>query len=134
MVLQSIITLFFQYDIFFQKKAFHKTIYLLTSKRYLHRMYNDQGYCKPFVSSESELTPNSKALITPMHLYWDINHELEKNINDAFSFCLKVFFYFLLGALYVFILNKIIFLFCLANENIRNLYLHHVFCVLCFVM
>ncbi|XP_002154641.1 carnitine O-palmitoyltransferase 1, liver isoform [Hydra vulgaris] len=66
----------------------HCMEYCLTNE-YLHRMYNDQGYCKPFASAESDLTPNSKALITPMHLYWDINNELEKNINDAFAFCLK---------------------------------------------
>lgn len=68
----------------------HLMEYILTHE-YLYRMYDDEGNCKPFVSFDMKegSFKRSKALITPMRLYWDVNEDLAKNINDAYYFCQK---------------------------------------------
>lgn len=63
--------------------------------RYLYRVYDDRGYAKPFFAYQhsSKAFQRSKALITPMRLYWDINDGLVKCIDDAFSLAQKVSFF-----------------------------------------
>lgn len=61
-----------------------------TTHEYLYRMYDDEGYCKSYLSpfTKKALAP-SKAIITPMRLYWDVNSALEKSINESYLFALK---------------------------------------------
>jgi len=68
----------------------HLLEYILTHE-YLYRVYDDKGYCKPYVSTDSAAGSfqRSKAAITPMRLYWDLNEDLINNINDAYELSLK---------------------------------------------
>lgn len=54
-------------------------------------MYDDQGNCKPFLSTDTkQVFKRSNAVITPMRLYWDVNEELAKSIDEAYRFSIKV--------------------------------------------
>jgi len=68
----------------------HLLEYILTHE-YLYRVYDDKGYCKPYVSTDSAAGSfqRSKAAITPMRLYWDLNEDLINSINDAYELSLK---------------------------------------------
>jgi len=69
----------------------HLMEYVLTHE-YLYRVYDDKGYCKPFVAKDSSATESflrSNAAITPMRLYWDLNEDLINSINDAYELSLK---------------------------------------------
>ena len=58
--------------------------------RFLYRVYNDHGRCKPFGGYSEKKFRRSKAKITPMRLYWDMTPPLTKIIKDARQFALKV--------------------------------------------
>ncbi|XP_057315865.1 carnitine O-palmitoyltransferase 1, liver isoform-like [Hydractinia symbiolongicarpus] len=67
----------------------HLMEYVLTHE-YLYRMYDDQGNCKPFLSTDTkQVFKRSNAVITPMRLYWDVNKELAKSIDEAYKFSIK---------------------------------------------
>jgi len=68
----------------------HLTEYFITHE-YLYRIYDDLGNCKPYISADTcnQTFSRSKAVITPMRLYWDINAELEKSVAEAKLFCVK---------------------------------------------
>jgi len=68
----------------------HMMEYCLVNE-YLYRIYNDSGDCKPFSHPDmvNVSFQRSKALITPMRLYWDMNKELQLAITNAYRFATK---------------------------------------------
>jgi len=68
----------------------HMIEYCLVNE-YLYRIYNDSGDCKPFSHPDMENVTfqRSKAIITPMRLYWDVKNELQLSINNAYRFACK---------------------------------------------
>lgn len=70
--------------------AGHMVEYFITNE-FLYRIYSESGHCKPYLLPHdmNASTVSSKAVITPMRLYWDMNSDLERIINESYVFACK---------------------------------------------
>lgn len=68
----------------------HLMEYCVTQE-YLYRIYDDvEGYCKPYVSPDSRTSLlQSKSVIFPTRLDWELNTDLSKAINESYTFAVK---------------------------------------------
>lgn len=68
----------------------HLAEYYLTNE-YLYRLYDEDGNCQPYISPDNNMyeIKRSQAVITPMRLYWEVNPELGKIIDDSYHFSVK---------------------------------------------